>query len=262
VLVLRSLQDCKGIIARAEKARRVVLIGAGFIGLEAAASLRQRGLEVEVVAPDRHPFDKVLGPELGDLVRRTHEGKGVRFHLGESVGSIAPGRVALKSGATIDADLILLGTGVKPRTALAEAAGLAVEDGVLVDANLATNAPGIFAAGDVARWPDRYSGDRIRVEHWVVAERMGQAAALNLLGHTQPYDAVPFFWTQHFGDLIVNYVGHGLGWDRIEIEGDPAANDALLRYRRGERIVAVATVGRDLDNLRMEAEMEKTAAPA
>ncbi|MBV8524567.1 MAG: FAD-dependent oxidoreductase [Acetobacteraceae bacterium] len=260
ILTLRTVRDCRAIIARAEKAHRAVLVGAGFIGLEVAASLRQRGLEVELVGPNQRPLEKVLGPPLADLVRPVHEAQGVRFHLGEEVASMAPGRLTLKTGKSIDVDVIILGTGVTPRTALAEAAGLAVADGILVDEYLETSIPGIFAAGDVARWPDPYSGERIRVEHWVVAERMGQAAALNILGAKQRFAAVPFFWSQHYDDLIINYIGHATRWDEIAIDGDLAANDAVLRYRSKGRTLAVATVGRDRENLSIEAATEEKQA--
>ena len=178
------------------------------------------------------------------------------------MASIAPGRVALKDGGTLETDLVVLGTGVKPRTALAEAAGLAVENGVLVDGRLETNAPGIFAAGDVARWPDPHSGGRIRVEHWVAAERMGQAAALNILGRRKPFDAVPFFWSRHYHDLNIDYLGHAKDWDEIAVEGDLATRRAVLRYRRGGRVLAVATVDRDRESLRIEAALEEGQATA
>ena len=256
VMTLRSLGDCRAMIARASVVKRVLLIGAGFIGLEVAAALRQRGLEVQVIAPNRQPLEKILGPELGRLVRQVHEAHGVIFHLGEDVASISPGRVTLKNGGTLDAELIVLGTGVKPRTALADAAGIAVENGILVNEHLETSAPGVFAAGDVARWPDRHSGERIRVEHWVVAERMGQVAALNIMGRSVRFDAVPFFWSRHYHDLNIDYLGHALDWDNIAVEGKLEAKSALLQYRRGGRVLAVATVDRDLDNLKAEAAME------
>ena len=178
------------------------------------------------------------------------------------VAAIEPGRVSLKGGAVLGADLVILGTGVRPRTALAEAAGLAVEDGVLVDEHLETSSPGIFAAGDVARWPDPHSGDRIRVEHWVVAERMGQAAALAMLGRRERFDAVPFFWSRHYQELNIDYLGHAKRWDTIDIEGDLAAKRAVLRYRGSGRVLAVATIDRDVECLRIEAAMEAAAGDA
>jgi len=259
VLVLRSFRDCQAIIARIGAARRAVVIGASFIGLEVAASLRQRGLEVRVVAPERQPLEAVLGPMLGARVRGTHEDKGVVFHLEAQVAAISPGQVRIKDGETLAADLVVLGTGVKPRVALAEAAGLPVDNGVLVDGYLETPVPGIFAAGDVARWPDPHSGERIRVEHWVVAERMGQTAALNMLGRRQPFASIPFFLSRHYHDLNIDYLGHAKGSDEIDVDGDVAAGRALLRYRRDGRVLAVATVDRDLDNLRAEVAMEQAA---
>lgn len=260
VLVLRSAQDCRAIMRRAEAARSAVLVGAGFIGLEVAAALRERGLAVTVVAPEDQPLAKVLGPQLSALVRQAHTARGVAFRLGTKLASIGPSGVVLEGGEALAADLVVIGAGVAPRTALAEAAGIAVEHGVLVDKYLETSAPGIFAAGDVARWPDPHSGARIRVEHWVVAQRMGQVAALNMLGRRQPFDAVPFFWSRHFDDLNIGMIGHAEHWDAITVEGDVAAQDAVLRYLRDGRLLAAATLGRDLDNLKVEQGME--AAPA
>jgi len=263
VHTLRSLRDSRALIAAAEAARRAVLIGAGFIGLEVAASLRARGVEVHVVAPDRRPLERVLGPELGDLVRKLHEEQGVVFHLGEEVAAIEPGRVRLKGGASLDAGLVVLGTGVRPRTELAERAGLAVDHGVLVDEYLETSAPGIFAVGDIARWPDPHTGERIRIEHWVVAERQGQTAALNMLGGDgrTRFTAAPFFWSRHY-DTTINYVGHAQQWDAIEVEGDIGARDAVVRYRRNGKVLAVATVGRELPSLEAEAAMERNVIGA
>ena len=263
VRTLRSLRDSRALISAAGAARRAVLIGAGFIGLEVAASLRARGLEVHVVAPDRRPLERVLGPELGDLVRKLHEEQGVVFHLGEEVAAIEPGRVRLKGGQSLDAGLVVLGTGVRPRTELAERAGLAVDHGVLVDEYLETSVPGIFAAGDIARWPDPHSGERIRIEHWVVAERQGQAAALNMLGGERRarFAAAPFFWSRHY-DTSIDYVGHAQQSDAIGVEGDIRARSAVVRYRRDGKVLAVATVGRELRSLEAEAAMERNVIGA
>jgi apoptosis-inducing factor 3 len=255
VRTLRSLADCREIIARAGAARRVVVMGASFIGLEVAAALRKREVEVHVVAPDKTPMARILGPTLGDFVRKLHEEHGVVFHLEDTAQAIDGHRLQLKSGGSLEADLVVAGIGVRPRVGLAEQAGLTVERGVVVDSYLATSAPGIFAAGDIARWPDPHSGESIRVEHWVVAERQGQTAALNLLGAAEPFTAVPFFWSQHY-DVPINYVGHAQKWDTLEIEGDIARKDCLVHFSGGGRRLAVASIFRDLDSLRTEAAME------
>ena len=231
VHVLRSLADCRAIIALADGARRAVVIGASFIGLEAAAALRARNIEVHVVGLEQRPMERVLGPEMGDFVRALHEEHGVIFHLGDTVTAIDGKRATLKSGGVIEADIVVVGVGVRPRLALAEKAGLAIDRGVTVNAYLETSVPGIYAAGDIARWPDPHSRENIRVEHWVVAERQGQTAARNMLGQREPFDAVPFFWSQHY-DVPINYVGHAEKWDEIAVDGDIAGKDCLLQYKR------------------------------
>lgn len=259
VHVLRTLRDCRAIIDRLAGARRAVVVGASFIGLEVTASLLERGLEVHVVAPEKRPMERVLGPQIGDFVKALHEANGAIFHLEETVAAIDGPRVRLSGGGLIEADLVVVGIGVRPRTALAESAGAVVERGVLVDEYLETSLSGVFAAGDIARWPDARVGERIRVEHWVVAQRQGQTAALNMLGLREKYTAVPFFWSQHYA-VRINYVGHAVGWDELEIEGDVAAKDCLVRYKKGGSTHAVATIGRDVDNLAAEAAMERIAA--
>ena len=259
VFTLRSLADSRAIIARAEGSRRVVVIGASFIGLEVAASLRTRGLEVHVVAPEARPLERVMGPQLGDVIRVLHEEKGVHFHLGNTASGFDAGQVTLKDGTRLDADFVVQGVGVRPRVQLAEAAGLALDRGVSVNAHLQTSAPGIYAAGDIARWPDKHSGASIRVEHWVVAERQGQTAARNMLGLGEEFTAVPFFWSQHY-DVSINYVGHAESWDALAVEGDLQAKDGLVRFRKGGRTLAVASLFRDLESLKAEAAMEAASA--
>ena len=261
VFTLRSRADCRAIIDAAKEAHRVLVIGASFIGLEVAASLRTRGLEVHVVAPEARPMERVLGAEMGDFIRGLHEGHGVIFHLGETVASYDGRRATLKSGTAIEIDFVVEGVGVKPRLDLAEGAGLVLDRGVAVDRFLRTSAPGIYAAGDIARWPDPHSGENIRVEHWVVAERQGQVAALNMLGHATVFDAVPFFWSQHY-DVPINYVGHAEQWDEIVAEGSIAGRDCLLRYMKGGRQLAVASIFRDIESLQAEMAMERTTRAA
>ena len=258
VHTLRSLSDCRAIIAQTKNAKRAVVIGASFIGLESASALRARDIEVHVVAPEKRPLERVFGPQLGDFIRALHEDHGVKFHLENGVTAINGNHVTLKNGAPLEADLVIIGVGVRPRLTLAEKAGLAVDKGVTVDRHMETSAPGIYAAGDIARWPDPISGERIRVEHWVVAERQGQTAALNMMGVPTPFRSAPFFWSQHY-DVPINYVGHAERWDEIAWEGDIAAKDCLVRMMRAGRTLAVVTIFRDVQSLEAEVSLERNA---
>jgi NADPH-dependent 2,4-dienoyl-CoA reductase/sulfur reductase-like enzyme/nitrite reductase/ring-hydroxylating ferredoxin subunit len=256
---LRTLEDSRAIIKAAEGARRAVVLGASFIGLEVAASLRARHIEVHVVAPGRRPLERVLGPELGDFIRSLHEQHGVVFHLGRTASGVAPGMVVLQGGERLAADFVVAGVGVRPAIALAGKAGLHVDNGVVVDAHLETAAPGVFAVGDAARWPDPRGGGLVRIEHWVVAQRQGQAVARTLVGDRAPFSDVPFFWSQHY-DVSISYVGHAERWDAIEVEGNLEGHDACVRYRAGGRVRAVATIFRDRENLEAELAMEREVA--
>jgi len=256
VYTLRTLSDSRAIIAQSANAKRAVLIGAGFIGLEAAAALRARGVEVTVVAPDAVPLGRVLGETLGRAVQRLHEGHGVQFRLGARPQAITERSVVLEDGQELAADMVVFGVGVRPATELADAAGLAIDRGVLVDQYLRTSAPDVFAAGDIARFPDARTGKLIRVEHWVVATRQGEIAALNLLGKNLVFDAVPFFWSAHY-DCTISYLGHAESWERVDLAGDLGALDCALAFRSGDRTLALATIGRDRASLEAELAMER-----
>jgi NADPH-dependent 2,4-dienoyl-CoA reductase/sulfur reductase-like enzyme/nitrite reductase/ring-hydroxylating ferredoxin subunit len=253
---LRSLVDSRSIIAAAKDAKNAVVIGASFIGLEVAASLRARNVAVHVVGPEKIPLERVLGEYLGRFVRSLHEEKGVTFHLGHTASRFEPDAVVLDDGTRITADFVVIGVGVKPRLELAEQAGLAMDRGVVVNEFLETSAPSVYAAGDIARWPDPHSGERIRVEHWVVAERQGQTAARNMLGARERFDFVPFFWSAHY-DVSFNYVGHAEKWDRVEVDGVAAKHDVAVRLMRDGKLLALVTLFRDEESLREEIRMER-----
>ncbi len=255
VCYLRTLADSRRIIEKATNAKRAVVIGSSFIGLEVAWSLRERKLEVAVVGKGSLPLEKVLGRDMGNLVRETHEAHGVKFHLGRTPAAIHERHVQLDDGTKLDCDLVVVGVGVRPNTQLADQAGIETENGVLVNEFLETNVPGIFAAGDIARWPDPRAG-RIRVEHWVVAQRQGQTAARNILGAREPFVVPPFFWSNHF-DLHIHYVGHGSGDDRLSVSGDLKGKDASVIFRSGEKLTAIASIGRDRENLEAEVALER-----
>jgi apoptosis-inducing factor 3 len=255
VRYLRTFADARAIVSNAASARRVAVVGAGFIGLEVAASLRTLGISVDVIAPGNEPLERVMGPEVGLMIRELHEAHGVAFHMGNTVRKIDGATLTLTGGGTVEADFVVVGVGVHPSVTLAEQAGLATDRGILVNEYLETSASGVFAAGDVARWPDPHSGEKIRVEHWVVAEQQGQIAAKNILGRRERFDAVPFFWSQHY-DVTINYLGHAERWDSVAIDGSLHARDCSVSYKRGGRTIAFATISRDLQSLEVEAAME------
>jgi NADPH-dependent 2,4-dienoyl-CoA reductase/sulfur reductase-like enzyme/nitrite reductase/ring-hydroxylating ferredoxin subunit len=253
---LRTLDDSRAIIRATEGARRAVVLGASFIGLEVTAALRARNIEVHVVAPGHRSLERILGRELGDFIRTLHEDHGVVFHLGQTASALRPGTVVLGNGERLAADFVVAGVGVRPVTALAENAGLQVDNGIIVNSHLETEAPGVFAIGDAARWPYPPSGDLVRIEHWVVAERQGQAVARTIAGERAPFADVPFFWT-HLYDVAISYVGHAERWDAIDIDGSFERRDCTVRYSQGGRVAAIATVFRNRASLEAERAMEQ-----
>jgi NADPH-dependent 2,4-dienoyl-CoA reductase/sulfur reductase-like enzyme/nitrite reductase/ring-hydroxylating ferredoxin subunit len=257
---LRTFADSRALVASALTAKRAVVIGASFIGLEVAASLRARSVAVDVVAPEAVPMMKILGEQAGAFMRTLHEQHGVTFHLGTTATKIDKQNVTLKDGRQLPADLVVIGVGVRPSLALAEHAGLAIDRGVVVNEYLETSVAGIFAAGDIARWPDRYSGERIRVEHWVVAERQGQTAARNILGERAKFDFVPFFWTDQY-DFSLAYLGHAERFDEAKLDGqlNADARDCAIHYLQGGKKLASAFVYRDLDGLKAELAFEQNS---
>jgi NADPH-dependent 2,4-dienoyl-CoA reductase/sulfur reductase-like enzyme/nitrite reductase/ring-hydroxylating ferredoxin subunit len=264
VRYLRTLDDSRQIIAAAKEGARALVVGASFIGLEVAASLRARKVEVQVVAPDQVPLERVMGAELGSYIRSLHEEHGVKFHLGRKPQAIEEAgdgalSVRLDDDSRVECDFVVVGIGVKPATALAEKAGLEVDNGIVVSGELQSSDENIFAAGDLARYPSAQGGQPIRVEHWVVAQRQGQTAARNMLGARERFEDVPFFWSQHY-DVGINYVGHGAGpngYDRVELDGSPAAKDCSVRFWAGNRLVALATIYRDHESLDTERRLEE-----
>ena len=244
VHLVRSLADGHALIGAVKAAGAVAIVGSSFIGLEVAASMRQRGIETHVIAPEALPLESKLGPGLGAFIKGLHEAHGVNFHLGRTVKGFDGTRLVLDDDSTIEANLVVLGVGVKPRLELAEAAGLTLDKGVVVDAGLRTSDPAVFAAGDIARYPNPVGGDPIRVEHWVVAERQGQVAAANMLGIDEPLAEPPFVWSAHY-DVSLRYVGHAESWDRSEVDGSIEDRDATVSFFKDGKLTAVVTLGRD-----------------
>ena len=255
VHVLRTMRDCEAIIAAAGQARRVAVVGASFIGLEVAAAMVERGLEVSVIAPEAIPLARIVGDALGRFVQSVHEAKGVVFHLGRGAAGFEAGKVILDDGTAVAADFVVVGVGVKPRLDLAAAASLTIDRGIVVDSRFRTSAPGVFAVGDVARYPDLRGGGSIRVEHWVAAQRQGQHVARVLLDLAGDFAEAPFFWSAHY-DTTINYVGHAETFDAADVDGDIPGGDASVRLKSGGRVLAAATLGRDVESLRIELDFE------
>ena len=258
VHTLRTVADARAIVAQAKAGTTAVVIGASFIALEATASLRHRGVEVDIVSVEEVPLDRVFGKELGEQLQRLHERNGVRFHLSSVVTGFDGEAVTLADGGRVSGDFVLLGIGVHPRTAVAESAGATIDNGVIVNEFLETSVPGIYAAGDIAAYPEPISGARARIEHWVVAERQGQAVAANMLGERKRFDSAPFFWTEQYG-VAIRYVGRASGWDAVTCEGDFEEESFVARYFIEGTHCATATIGRDVENLEDELTLEGRA---
>jgi 3-phenylpropionate/trans-cinnamate dioxygenase ferredoxin reductase subunit len=241
VMYLRSVADCDALRERLDRGGRVVVIGAGWIGAEVAASARQRGLEVTVIDPLTVPLERVLGTEVGGIYRDIHREHGVRMLLGTGVeafeGATAVERVRTTDGHELDCDFVVVGVGVQPRTALAAQAGLAVDNGILVDEHLQTGTPGVFAAGDAANAHHPFYGERIRVEHWANALHQGPIAARAMLGEADVYDRLPYFFSDQY-DVGMEYAGFARTWDRVVFRGDPATREFIAFWLTGDRVVA------------------------
>lgn len=263
VCLLRSFSDADSIIETAKRSSHAVVVGASFIGMEAAASLRERGLDVTVIAPSAEPFESTLGREVGAIFRRAHEAHGVKFNLGSMVyrfeGTSRVESVVLDDGESIEADMVVLGVGVYPATNFLEGVALHEDGSILVDAHLRA-ADGLYAAGDIARYPDARTGEHMRIEHWRTAQQQGRIAAHNMAGKPTVFDGVPFFWTRQF-DAGLLYVGHAASWDEIAYQGDLAAHDFLAFYMKGGRVVAVAGMNRDREIAAVEELMRQGRMP-
>jgi NADPH-dependent 2,4-dienoyl-CoA reductase/sulfur reductase-like enzyme len=255
VFTLRGRADADALLAQAERATRAVVFGASFIGMEVAASLRERGLEVLVVAQESVPFEKHLGPEVGGALQRLHARHGVMFRLGRTVTAVEDGAVVLDDGARVGADLVVVGHGVRPATNFLVGADMDEDGGVHVDAGLRV-AGEVFAAGDVARFPLFGDGPALRVEHWRVAQQHGRIAALNMLGRGVRYEAVPVFWTIQYLKRV-DYVGHAASWDSVVLHGDLDKPEFIIYYVKDGVVAAAAGMDRDVDMAALVVLFEK-----
>jgi 3-phenylpropionate/trans-cinnamate dioxygenase ferredoxin reductase subunit len=241
VLYLRSVQDSDTLRERLDRGGAVVVVGAGWIGAEVAASARQRGLEVTVIEPASVPLERVLGAEVGAIYRDIHTDHGVQMLLGTGVqafeGDRAVERVRTSDGRELACDFVVVGVGVQPRTGLAAQAGITVDNGILVDEHLQTSIPGVFAAGDVANSHHPFYAERIRVEHWANALNQGPAAARNMLGQSAAYDRLPYFFSDQY-DVGMEYTGFARTWDRVVFRGDPASREFIAFWVVEDRVVA------------------------
>ena len=238
---LRSVKDSDVLRERLDRGGAVVVVGAGWIGAEVAASARQRGLEVTLIDPNQVPLERVLGIEVGSVYRDIHAGHGIQMRMATGVeafeGDKAVERVRTSDGRELECDFVVVGVGVQPRTELAAQAGISVNDGILVDEHLQTSAPAVFAAGDAARAEHPFYGQGIRVEHWANALHQGPAAARNMLGQADAYDRVPYFFSDQY-DVGMEYSGFAHNWDRVVFRGDPASGEFIAFWLTGDHVVA------------------------
>lgn len=263
IFVLRSFDSADAIIDALENIKKVVVVGASFIGMEAAASLQSRGLAVTVVAPEKLPFAKTLGPEIGKYFKELHQENGVQFKLDSQVekfeGDSKLEYVVLKSGERLQADVVITGIGVAPATAILKDIKQEKDGGVITDLYLNLVAD-LYAAGDIASIPDPHTNKPRRIEHWRYALQQGRAAAVNMLDKEIPFLGVPFFWTAHFG-VSLRYIGHAKDWDEIYYDGEVAAKKFLAFYIKDDRITAVAGIGRDKEMAHLEQVFKDNKMP-
>ena len=266
VLPLRTQADADALLKATKDAKQVAIIGSSFIGMEAASSLIGEGRHVTVIAQEKVPFARVLGPEIGAMFQKMHEDKGVKFEIEAEVTALLSdnGHVAsvqLKAGKTLPADVVVLGVGVRPATDFLKDAFTLEKDGGLTVNEFLQAAPSVYAAGDIARFPLAATGQLTRIEHWRLAQQHGGVAARNMLGQQQPYTAAPYFWTQQYGKSL-RYAGHTEKWDDIMYHGDVAKQDFLAFYVQAGRIMAAAGMNRDADMIYIAELLGKGRMPA
>jgi 3-phenylpropionate/trans-cinnamate dioxygenase ferredoxin reductase subunit len=250
VYYLRTIGDCERIASELAPGRRVVVIGAGFIGAEVAASARTTGLEVTVLEGGQVPLARALGPEMGRIYGDIHREHGIDLRLSTRIerleGSGQVERVMTSDGEAVGCDFVVVGIGIDPDTALAEGTGIEVGNGIIVDEHCRTNVDGVFAAGDVANFPNPILGERLRLEHWANAQNQGVAAAKAMLGSEEPYADVPWFWSDQY-DLNLQYVGYASSWDHIAIRGSVPERRFTAFYVKDGRLRAAMTLNRARD---------------
>ncbi len=263
VYYLRTIADSEAIAAELRPGRHLVVVGAGFIGAEVAASARMLGLEVTVLEVLPVPLERALGAEMGRVYADIHRDHGVNLRLEEGIqrieGARRAERVITSSGVAIDCDLVVIGVGIEPEASIAEGTDIEVSNGIVVDEYCQTGVPGIFAAGDVANFYTPVLGERMRVEHWANAQNQGIAAASNMLGRREPYAEVPWFWSDQY-EVNLQYVGHASRWDRLVLRGNVAERRFSAFYLQEGRVRAALCVNRPRD-VRPSREVIRAGAP-